>query len=405
MRPVAYIDLFCGMGGFSLGARNAGATCILAVDSWDEAVAVHRGNFPEDRIMRFDLGHDSQFAYFKHLVDTYAKDGYHVHIHGSPPCQALSNASRRDASEGMPLVLWFLRLVDFCEPDSWSMENVVPVRKRLPEGTPSVVLNSADFGVPQTRRRCFAGSGWEATTTHAKDEWVSVIDALPHLRDELESLIAAPSMTEQYATASKDKPFPTVTSQSPRQLRLLMDSGRSSAKTTGVNPATGRKEGGSGPLFRELTEPSYTQMSSPRVIKAMINTRGAGQSTSHSARSVDSDVDETCKTIHNNRPSLRLEALGSNAKRSADSPLTDPSKTICGSGNQVGPRIFDHDLDKPQKVRSLTLPETLVLQGFPSDFSMESAKTQKSRWTMVGNAVCPPVAEALIRGIRDEVDD
>ena len=79
--------------------------------------------------------------------------------------------------------------------------------------------------------------------------------------------------------------------------------------------------------------------------------------------------------------------MGSNAKRSADSPLTDPSKTICGSGNQVGPRIFDHDLDKPQKVRSLTLPETLVLQGFPSDFSMESAKTQKSRWTMVGNAV------------------
>jgi len=365
MKPVAYIDLFCGMGGFSLGARNAGATCILAVDSWDEAVAVHRENFPEDRIMRFDLGHDSQFAYFKHLVDTYSKGGYRVHIHGSPPCQALSNASRRDASEGMPLVLWFLRLIDHCGPDSWSMENVVPVRKRLPEGTPSVVLNSADFGVPQTRRRCFAGSGWDATATHPKEEWVSVIDALPHLRDELESLIAAPSMTKQYSTASKDKPFPTVPSQSPRQLRLLMDSGRSSAKTTGVNPTTGRKEGGSGPLFRELTEPSYTQMSSPRVIKA------------------------------------RLEATGSNAKRTADSPLSEPSKTICGSGNQVGPRIFDHDLDKPQKVRSLTLPETLVLQGFPSEFSMESAKTQKSRWTMVGNAVCPPVAEAVIRGIQD----
>ncbi len=375
MRPVAYIDLFCGMGGFSLGARNAGATCILAVDSWDEAVAVHRENFPEDRIMRFDLGHDSQFAYFKHLVDTYAKDGYHVHIHGSPPCQALSNASRRDASEGMPLVLWFLRLVDYCEPDSWSMENVVPVRKRLPEGTPSTVLNSADFGVPQTRRRCFAGSGWEATTTHAKDEWVSVIDALPHLKEELQGITG------------------------------LMDSGRSSAKTTGVNPATGKKEGGSGPLFRDLTEPSYTQMSSPRVIKAMINTRGCGESKSHSATTVDSYLDETCKTIHNNRPSLRLEALGSNAKRTADSPLSEPSKTICGSGNQVGPRIFDHDLEKPQKVRSLTLPETLVLQGFPSDFSMEAAKTQKSRWTMVGNAVCPPVAEAVIRGIHHEVDD
>ena len=46
MKPIAYLDLFCGMGGFSLGARDAGATCILAVDSWDEAVAVHRENFP-----------------------------------------------------------------------------------------------------------------------------------------------------------------------------------------------------------------------------------------------------------------------------------------------------------------------------------------------------------------------
>ena len=143
-----------------------------------------------------------------------------------------------------------------------------------------------------------------------------------------------------------------------------MDSGRSSAKTTGVNPATGRKEGGSGPLFRDLTEPSYTQMSSPRVIKAMINTRGCGEAKSHSATTVDSYLDETCKTIHNNIPTIRT--------------------------------------DKPQKVRSLTLPETLVLQGFPSDFSMEAAKTQRSRWTMIGNAVCPPVAEAVIRGIRND---
>ena len=33
------------------------------------------------------------------------------------------------------------RRVEKLNPDSWSMENVVPVRKKLPEGTPSVVLN------------------------------------------------------------------------------------------------------------------------------------------------------------------------------------------------------------------------------------------------------------------------
>jgi len=293
MKPIAYLDLFCGMGGFSLGANRAGATSILAVDSWDEAIDVHRANFPKDPIRNFKLGMDHQIGYFETLTRRWKEKEYHVHIHGSPPCQALSNASTTDPSKGMPLVHWFLKLVYQCDPDSWSMENVVPVRKRLPEKTPSVILNAADFGVPQTRRRCFAGHGWVAEATHSKEEWISVVEALPHLREELDNLV----------------------------LRL------------------------------------------------------------------------------------RLEATGSNAKRSNDSSLLLPSKTICGSGNQVGPRIFDHDHEKPMKIRSLTMSETLILQGFPSDFDLSAAKTQKSRWTMVGNAVCPPVAEAVIRGIQNEIDD
>jgi len=180
----------------------------------------------------------------------------------------------------------------------------------------------------------------------------------------------------------------------------LMDSGRASAKTTGVNPATGKKEGGSGPLFRELSDPSYTVMSSPRNI--MLNTTGGGSSTGRRVCSAEKPIENPSLTIHNNQPSLRsvrLEALGSNAKRSADTDLETPSKTICGSGNQVGPRMFDHDPEKPVKIRSLTLPETLVLQGFNPDYDLSAARTMKSRWTMVGNAVPPPVAEAVIRGI------
>lgn len=341
MKPVAFIDLFSGLGGFTTGAINAGATCILSVDSWAEANKVHLANHPKVPYKTMELGHPSHWRMFKRMVEEYKKLGYHVHIHGSPPCQALSNASSHDAEKGMPLVLWYLDLVERCEPDSWSMENVVPVRKRLPEGTPAVILNSADFGVPQTRRRCYAGSGWYAHPTHInhkaypytvnKKSWVSVLDALPHIGEN-----------------------------------LLMDSGRASAPTTGVNPKTGKKEGGSGPLFRTLSEPSYTILSSPRKI-------------------------------------MKLEALGANANRSRDRVITEPSKTICGSGNQVGPRLFDHDSEKPQKVRSLTMPETLVLQGFPADYDMSAARTQKARWTMIGNAVPPPVAEAVIRGIHHGV--
>ena len=428
MKPVAFIDLFCGMGGFTVGGINAGARCILAVDYWvmkgyriDEACRVHLANHPKVPVECIELGHPDQWRRFKALVDEWRARGYHIHIHGSPPCQALSNASQRDAAEGMPLVLWYLDLVERCEPDSWSMENVVPVRKRLPEGIPSVVLNSADFGVPQTRRRCYAGEGWIADPSHSKEEWVGVIDALPHLADELVGFAKPPSMENHWREMGVDEPFPTVTSQSVGQhklkllaryrsggrepttsdvsepahmvgqwtQRLLMDSGRASAATTGVNPRTGKKEGGSGPLFRTLDKPSYVT--------------GAGPSDGRRARSGDKEISLPSHTVHNNPPSLRtvrLEALGSNAKRSADTTLDLPSKTVCGSGNQVGPRMFDHDLEKPQKIRSLTLPETMTLQGFDPFYDLSAARTMKSRWTMVGNAVPPPVAEAVIRGIQ-----
>ena len=326
-KPVVVVDLFAGMGGFTQGAIDAGAEVILSVDAWDEACKVHEANHPGTRIDCIELGNPDWYKGLLTFLKPY-RGNYHIHLHGSPPCQALSNASSRDPSEGMPMVIWYLNLVKSVQPDSWSMENVVPMRKRLPEGTPTTILNSADFGVPQTRRRCYAGEGWVAKPTRTKEEWVSVIEALQHLVAEFGEL-------------------------------GLMDSGRGSAPTTGVTK-DGKKGGGSGPLFRELDKPSYTAMSWPR--KICVNTTGGGSSTGRRVASADKSLDNPSLTIHNNQPSLRTT--------------------------------------EPKKIRSLTIEETLVLQGFYSDYDMSAANTQKSRWTMVRNAVPPPVAEAVIRGIQ-----
>jgi DNA (cytosine-5)-methyltransferase 1 len=333
MKPVVVIDLFAGAGGFTEGAISAGAKVAVAIDLWEPAVFLHRHNQPNVLMVQHELGNlvkDVQ------LIRKYLAryPNHHVHLHGSPPCQALSNASPTDASKGMPLVIHFLDLVKHLKPDSWSMENVVPMRKRLPEGTPSVILNSADYGVPQTRRRCIAGLGWEAIPTHSKEEWRSVLDALPHLADEMKGL-------------------------------LLMDSGRSSSKTCGVNPETGEKAGGSGPLYRNLNEPSYTIMSSPRQI--CVNMVGGGSS-----------------------PNRRVT--------SSDALIDGPSKTVTGSSG--APSIRDTSTNKPVKIRSLTVQETATLQGFPATFEWElPGLRKKDIWTAIGNAVCPPVAEAIIRGI------
>ena len=43
---ITVTDLFCGAGGSSEGARQAGAEIRLAMNHWDRAIATHNTNFP-----------------------------------------------------------------------------------------------------------------------------------------------------------------------------------------------------------------------------------------------------------------------------------------------------------------------------------------------------------------------
>tara|TARA_R100000353_G_C6498808_1_gene193688 strand:- start:178 stop:1065 length:888 start_codon:yes stop_codon:yes gene_type:complete len=232
MKVIQAVDLFCGGGGTTEGFIMAGAEVVLAVDVWAEALKLHEANHPDVEVMEYELG--KSITLTASMIRSRLSPDAHFHLHGSPPCQALSNASRHDAKDGMGMVKWFFRLVEYMKPDSWSMENVVPVGKHLRElGIDYQVVNAADYGVPQARKRVFAGEGWTLTPTHSKENHVGVIDALPHLLDE-----EVPD--------------------------LHMDSGRSSAPSSGVNPKTGKKEGGSGFLSKSVKNPSYTIMSTPK---------------------------------------------------------------------------------------------------------------------------------------------
>lgn len=324
MKPVAVIDLFSGMGGFTQGALDAGANVVLCVDNWDEANTVHRVNHPSVPVRKMQLGTDMSAIRICHDVSHWKKQGYHVHLHASPPCQAISNASnaRLRAAEGMGMVVWCLDLIKSSRPDSWSIENVKPVAKKLPEGTPWRILYAVDYDVPQSRERCFAGEGWEATKTRdvyhkvrnpsGTQKAVTFIEALPHITLEIDEIV-----NKNVRKRTVNDPFRTITSRSASQTRLV-----------------------------------------------------------------------------------KVEGTGQNANRKGDSELDSPARTICGSGNQVGPRMFDYDKDPPTKIRSLTVEETMTLQGFSSPYDLGAARIQKNRWAMIGNAVPPPMAEAVIRGIH-----
>jgi len=380
-RRIVVVDLFCGGGGFSTGAVQGGAVIALAVDLWEPAAKVHHANHPHVPFKQHALGDmEADIALIMEHVQPYIDMGYHFHLHGSPPCQALSNASKRDPREGLPMVYHYLDLVRRIKPDSWSMENVPPVRNFLPEDMRSEIIDSADLGVAQKRRRCFAGDGWEITYTHDNKKlkkprrpdlpgYRSVLDALPHLNDEIEEVLRERGNP---ILGVSEGLWTRVINQAEELISAVMDSGRSSAPTCGVNPETGERRGGSGPLYRSLSEPSYTIMSGSRNIGFTLNNSSCSDSNSPRARSSDADV-------------------------------YGPSQTV--TGRSITFRTNATDGVRYRKIRALTVEEMAIIQDFPEGYDFSVLDNEGDKYLVVGNAVCPAVGKAVIEGIKLEGEE
>jgi len=157
-----FVDLFCGIGGASQGAMDAGLSVWLAVDFCGRLLNIHRKNHP-------DTVHVCAELPFMEGVELPSHCNWH--LHGSPPCTALSNmnkiASDADRSHGIGLVKWYLDFAIGSTAGTWSMEQV-PVKEVIREVERAMeehpgkvdycVKNCYDLGVPQTRKRLFAGS-------------------------------------------------------------------------------------------------------------------------------------------------------------------------------------------------------------------------------------------------------
>ena len=151
------VDLFAGGGGFSTGATQAGAEVVLAIEADADIARIYMLNHDLHAPRVETLGGD-----FDSLAQELARID-ELHLHGSPPCQRLSQANQktRDPTEGLRLVMWYLDLVKMVKPRTWSMEQVPasPLKALLHErGTPFTIVDTSDFGVPQRRTRLIAGS-------------------------------------------------------------------------------------------------------------------------------------------------------------------------------------------------------------------------------------------------------
>lgn len=114
------VDLFCGCGGFSLGAELAGFRSLAAIDIESKLQSAYRANFREANAITADVM-DLDKSTWHRLLGKQKPDG----LIGGPPCQGFSVIGKRDLNDPRnSLIGQFFRHVALLQPKFFIMENV-----------------------------------------------------------------------------------------------------------------------------------------------------------------------------------------------------------------------------------------------------------------------------------------
>lgn len=195
------LDLFCGCGGLSYGFESAGYNIVLGIDNDAKALET------------FELNHKNSKSICGDITNIHLSDidkitgGKKIDvIIGGPPCQGMSLSGPRKFDDPRnKLYLSYIRLVEEIRPKAFVIENVPglvslfegKIKDSIIERLTSLgytvsyeILCSADYGVPQSRRRVvFVGLKNDRFTypTKLSDQVTCemALSDLPPLVDEL----------------------------------------------------------------------------------------------------------------------------------------------------------------------------------------------------------------------------
>lgn len=152
MPNFTYISLFAGIGGFDLALNSLGGKCVFVCELSKFACQTYKANFETPN----SLPNDINTIHILPACDVMV---------GGFPCQDFSFAGNKLGFEGDRGKLFYqlIRVINANKPKLMLFENVVmkeEIRKTITKELQTCgytvvnqILNSADFGVPQNRKR------------------------------------------------------------------------------------------------------------------------------------------------------------------------------------------------------------------------------------------------------------
>ena len=347
----------------SLGFEQAGFDIVFAVDNDAHHVATHQRNFPYCKTIMESITELSVKSILSHIGSSREADL----VFGGPPCQGFSNMGLRDTGDPRnTLVGEFIRIVKEISPKAfvmenvpgmnsgdtapifdWAVENFTKLGYRL--ASPIRTLNSADFGVPQIRKRLFLiGIREDIDYTPRYPEgpsrcqpprptvWDAIAD-LPKVEDD-DSLLVS-DISKYSVEPAKENKYARV--------------------------ARGFEKNGS-----DFGRPREWN---DKLVSGCLRTR-------HSEKTRDLYASTPPGQMVPGHKLPKLDPYGL--------APTLRAGTNSARGSFTAPRPVH-----PKQPRVITAREAARLHGYPDWFSFYPAKWHALR--QIGNSVCPPVAMAV----------
>ncbi len=340
------VEIFSGGGGLAVGLREAGFNTVAAVEVEPHAAATFKANHPTVQVFRQDV-RTVTGAMLAPLTG-----GKVDALAACPPCQGFSSLTSkwRKEDERNSLVSEVGRLADELRPRAIMMENVPGLAKKgrplfdallehletLGYETDWSILQVADYGVPQCRRRLvmLASLGFsipmpEATHSRTGDDgkpkWRTVRDAISGMDEP----VTFPEAKERGGAQALD--WHVVRQLSPANIERL-----------------------------KLSRPGGNWEDFPEDLRVPCHRNGYKGFSNVYGRMV----------------------------------WDEPSGTITAGCTTLSKGRFGH----PEKDRTISLREAALLQTFPPDYRFETPHFERA-CEIVGNALPCVFAEAIARQV------